>query len=64
MWAVMCMEEFITVHVDETEYDVPLSWAFGMSGAIPTFEYREDAERYSNGRYEIREFITTPMGES
>ena len=42
--------------------ELNLSWSKGMIGALPVFESREDAEKYSDGK-KIIAITTAEMGE-
>jgi len=41
--------------VPETTVTVPLRYGDGMIGALPVFETLEQAEAYSEGKYQIEE---------
>jgi len=54
MFLVMSFHESHKVEIptidDKYTFDLKLSWADGMVGAMPIFETYEDAEKYANGK--------------
>lgn len=54
-FAVMTVDKFINVYMSGYEKEMPLSYADGMVGAMPVFETREQAENFSDGKYDVME---------
>jgi len=67
MFVVMIMKTKQKVSVRNCEppleQDINICWADGMSGALPVFEDREDAEKYANGAevVEVEEKFSDPV---
>ena len=55
MFAAMALHKSVDIDLYGLKHALDLTFLPNMIGAIPVFETREQAEEYSNGKFEIVE---------
>lgn len=61
LFTVMSVNKTVDVEMMGFKRTEPLSFAPGMVGAMPVFDTKESAERFSEGKFKIAEIEVQPQ---